>query len=184
MPQNEADFEIEFERAIATYADPGDAGHPQVLAARVEAAIDAHRVRRRWWLGISAAVPAMVCLLFLVLLSMPRHHQAPQRGMEVASTPKPLHPDLALSKAPLADQPQARKMTRVGRRMEPRSLPKLGQFPASTPLTEQEELLLQFIAQTPQSTQQSVARTQRQLNEPLQIAKLVILPLDNQAEQQ
>jgi hypothetical protein len=53
-------------------------------------------------------------------------------------------------------------------------LPKLDQFPAPVVLTEQERLLVQFIAHAPPSTQQLVAKAQKQSDEPLRIAELNI----------
>jgi hypothetical protein len=57
-------------------------------------------------------------------------------------------------------------------------LPKLDQFPAPRPLSEQEKLLLTFVAQTPTSEQKAILEEQQKSDGPLRIAALSIQPID------
>jgi hypothetical protein len=179
MPQNVSDFEEEFERALATYADPSDAGHPRVLAARVTTAIDTQRQRRRRWMGISVAVPGLVCLLVVALVHIRRPVEPAHRAAGLTAIPSlPRSMTVPSMAAPTA-KPHMEAARHEIVRNEPRRLPKLDQFPATTPATEQERLLVQFFAYAPPSTQQLVARAQRQSDEPLRIAELHIPFLDS-----
>jgi hypothetical protein len=178
MPHDAPDFETEFERAVATYADPSDGGYPQALTARVMAVVDAQRRRRRWWLGISVAVPALACLLVAALLYLRRPELQHQDRASIASTPA----SATAPETPLPAKPEVARSETVHRR--PRPLPKLDQFPAPTPLTEQERLLVQFVSHAPPSTQQLVAKAQKQSDQPLHIADLSIPFLDSSTQPQ
>jgi hypothetical protein len=56
--------------------------------------------------------------------------------------------------------------------------PKLDQFPAPAPLTEQERLLVNLAAQTSPEIQQDLVQAQQQAGMPLHIAELNIAPLN------
>jgi hypothetical protein len=56
--------------------------------------------------------------------------------------------------------------------------PKLDQFPAPAPLTEQERLLVNLAAQTSPEIQQDLVQAQQQASMPLHIAELNIAPLN------
>jgi len=178
MPQTTLDFENELERAIATYADPVDAGHSQVLAARVAATVHARRQKLRWLMGLTVAIPVLGCLLIVALLDS-RLSEPQHRGPEIAAIP---------STSPSATAPQAPSRSKLARRAilypKPRQLPKLDQFPTPAPITEQERLLVQFVGRAPQHTQQLIAKTQKQSDEPLRIAELAIPKLDSGSQPQ
>jgi len=63
-------------------------------------------------------------------------------------------------------------------RSQTRTLPKLDQFPAPAPLTEQERLLVNLAAHTSPEMQQDLVQTQQQAGMPLHIAELNIAPLN------
>ena len=180
MPQSTADFEREFERALAAYADPNDAGYPQVLAARVMAEVRMRQRKRRLWLGISAAAPLLGCMLVAAVLyfgrSEPQHREA-----KVVSIPAIPHAERAPE--PPAYAKARPKLVRGARAPNARPrLPKLDQFPAPAPMSEQEKLLVQFVRRTPPSTQRFVVKMQEQSDEPLRIAELSIPDLDSKTQ--
>ena len=181
MPQNESDFETEFERALAAYADPGEAGHPQVLTARVMTAVEMRRRKLRRWVRISIAIPALTCVLVAVLLHL-RRAEPQHRKIEIASTPPTAQAAAAIPKTavPAKVHVETARNRAVG--SVPRQLPKLDQFPAPTALTEQEQVLVQFVTYAPPNTQQLVAKAQKRSDEPLRIAELGIPYLDSSTQ--
>lgn len=179
MRQDVFDFEVEFEQALASYADPADAGHPHVLAARVKAAIDAKRRMRRVWLAGAIALPAVACLLVMVLLHEGRPAQNNLGAKELAAIPSASGPMTAPLKQVPSVKPRMKAQRREIIRDKPRQLPKLEQFPASTEPTEQERLLAQFVAHAQTATQQSVAKVEKLTSKPLHIAELSIPYLDS-----
>jgi len=182
MQQDASDFETKFEQALAAYADPGDAGHAEVLVARIVAEMHAHQRRRRWWLSLATATPAFACLL-IVALHFSRH-ESRHPAAEIASIPSITPTVTTFPKAATADKPHLETARHPAVRSTPRQLPKLDQFPAPTPLTEQERLLVQFVSHAPPSTQQLVAKAQKQSDQPLHIADLSIPFLDSSTQPQ
>ncbi len=192
MPPNEADFEKEFEQALASYSDPADAGLP----FRILTAIEAQQSRRRWLLIWGIAAPAIACLIIAFLLWPTKrlHEIAPASGTaEVSKSPSvvlPEQPCAAVAKdkehrtnaphlqatiqrtklqCPYPERPCSRTSGR---------LPKLDQFPTPRPLSEQEKLLITFVAQTPPREQKAILEEQQRSNGPLRIAALSIQPID------
>lgn len=174
MPLDTPDFEAELERAIAKYADPIDAGHPQVLMAHIMAAVEARRRKRRWWLGIAVAVPVLSCLL-VAILYMKRSETRPHAANN-ASVASVYSPAIAPRTLPSPRLEVARHETA---RHIPRQLPKLAQFPSPSAPTEQEQQLMQFIAHASPHTQQLVAQARTQSDKALHIAELSIPYLDS-----
>jgi hypothetical protein len=177
MRQNESDFEKELEQSLAAYTDPGDTGHPQVLTARVLAAVDGQRKEHRWWLGLGVALPAFACLVLvaIVVLWQPEH---PLQPAEIAAAPSSAPASAATVPAlSTAGTPKERTHAQVARNLAHQQ-PKLDQFPAPAPLTEQERLLVSFASQTSPDTQQAIVQAQQQSGLPLHIAELSIPPLN------
>lgn len=174
MPLDTPDFEAELERAIAMYADPSDAGHPQVLMAHIMAAVEARRWKRRWWLGIAVAVPMLSCLLIAILYieqSETRPHAANSASLAPIYSPVIAPRTLPSPRLEVARHETARHI--------PRQLPKLDQFPSPSAPTEQEQQLMQFIAHASPYTQQLVAKARMQPDKALHIAELSIPYLDS-----
>lgn len=173
MPQNDSDFEEKLEQALAAYADPGDAGHPQVLAARVLAAVEDQRRKRRWWLCFGIAAPALACLLLIAIAVLRQPEIAPRpagTAMVPASAPA--------VQAPVVVRPRMERVRGLAGLRQTRTLPKLDQFPAPAPLTEQERLLVNLAAHTSPEIQQDLVQAQQQASMPLHIAELNIAPLN------
>jgi hypothetical protein len=173
MPQNGSDFEEKFEQALAAYADPGDAGHSHMLTTRVLAAVEDRRRKRRWWLGFGIAAPALACLLLMAIavLRQPEHALRPAvTAMVPTSAPA--------MQAPVVARPRMERVHGPAARSQRRALPKLDQFPAPAPLTEQERLLVNLAAHTSPETLQDLVQTQQQAGIPLHIAELNIAPLN------
>jgi outer membrane biosynthesis protein TonB len=178
MSQIMPDFENEFERAIATYADPGDAGYRQALATRVLAAVNARRRKRHWLLRFAIAVPAFGCLLIVALLHFVRSEPQHQVADVVAISLLP-HP----ATVPPAPSPTKPDMARNEiTRHRPHQLPKRAQFPTPAPMTEQERLLVQFATHAPPTMQKQIAKTQQESDAPLGIAELTIPKLDSNSQ--
>ena len=178
MPQNESDFESEFELALAAYADPGDAGYPQTLTMRVMAAVEMRRRKLRWWLAFSIAVPVLVCLLVAALLHL-RRAEPQHQETEIASIPSTTQSVAAIPKTDVTAKVHVEAIRNRTVRSVPRQLPRLDQFPAPTALTEQEQVLVQFVTYAPPKTQQLVAKAQKEPDKPLRIAELGIPYLDS-----
>ncbi len=160
MPHDASDFETEFEQAVAVYANPDDTGHPQALTARVMAAVEMQRRKRRRWLAFSIAVPAFVCLLVAALLYL-RPPEPQHRTIEIASVPSTTQSVAARPKTDVPAKVHVEAARNRAVRSVPRPLPKLDQFPAPTALTEQEQMLTQFVTYAPPKTQQLVAKAQK-----------------------
>jgi hypothetical protein len=186
MRQNDPEFDAEFEQALATYADPADAGHPQILTARVLAAVENRQRQRRLFFGFAVAVPALACFMLAAFLL--HHTSAPPHEMaHVASRPVLPAPVLPSAQpTPVVKNEtrhSIRSATAATHSSQPKQLPKLDQFPAPSPLTEQEQMLISFATQTPTHTQQSVAKAQQQTGKPLHIAELSIPPIESSVQQ-
>jgi hypothetical protein len=178
MRQNDPEFDRRFEQALCSYADPAEAGQPEMLTSLALAKVEsAERIRRRWKLALIFIVPEFV-LLTLWLLFLSPH---PVRLTAVApqtvapSTPRTAsqqvahnHP-LAAAHAPLTHA--------VAIVRQQKHVPKLDQFPTPTPLNEQEQLLVSFVTEVPYATQQSIAESMQQADHPLHIAELSIAPI-------
>lgn len=186
MRQNDSEFDAELEQALATYADPADAGHPPILTARVLAAVETRQQQRRLFFGFAVAVPALACLILAAFLL--RHTSATPREMaHIASRPALSAPVLPSTQpTPVVENKtrhSLRPATAATRSSQPKQLPKLDQFPAPSPLTEQEQMLISFTTQTPPHAQQSVAKAQQQTGKPLHIAELSIPPIESSVQQ-
>lgn len=183
MPLSPSDFEDEFERAVAAYADPGDAGYPKVLAARVVVEINARRRKRRWWLGVAVTLPALACLLVVGLLHW-RRSEPQHRTVEVASVPLTAPSVTAAPKAALSGRTHMNGggMRRTIMQNRRQQLPKLDQFLAPTAPTEQERQLMEFAAQASPDTQKLIAQVQKEPDTPLRITELKIPFLDSSTQ--
>jgi hypothetical protein len=173
MPQNDSDFDEKFEQALAAYADPGDAGHPQRLTARVLAAVEGQRRKRNWWFVFGIAAPALACLL-LIAIAVLRQPEPALRPAETAMVPA----SAPAVHAPVVARPRMERVRGPAARSQTRTLPKLDQFPAPAPLTEQERLLVNLAAHTSPEMQQDLVQAQQQAGMPLHIAELNIAPLN------
>ncbi|WP_158748861.1 hypothetical protein [Acidobacterium sp. S8] len=162
----------EFERALASYADPAEAGHAGVLTARVMAAVEARGQRRAWFLRLGFAIPVLACLLLTVSVLRPHAKSAVKTAaLKPAYESAPATPLVPHAK------PHVEK---AGIRINPKRshpLPKLDQFPAADSLSEQERRLVSFATHAPPVEQSDIAQAQEQGGKPLHIADLDIPPI-------
>jgi hypothetical protein len=167
--QSDPDFDAKLDEALASYADPVGAGDPHMLMAGLLTAIEVKQQQRRWRLSLAFAAPVLACVLLAVYFV---NH--PFRPMKQSIPAFQAH-------LPPASPTQVQNVERVHMsaiHSQAKRLPKLDQFPTPAPLTEQERLLIQFAGQASESTQQQVAKMQKQSDEPLRIADLMIPKLD------
>ncbi|HTZ90465.1 MAG TPA: hypothetical protein VMA71_08990 [Alloacidobacterium sp.] len=177
MLQNDPEFEAKLAQAVASYADPADAGHAQVLTARVLSAIGRKQRPQRWGLRFVLGTATLACVLLIVFLTQ----RQPRPVNQSARAPLPASV-LALPSAPASaasSKVHIQRFHLAAVRDRTKHLPKLDQFPAPAPMTEQEKLLIQFVAHAPPSTQQLIAKTQKESDESLRIAKLTIPDLNS-----
>ncbi|HYK34961.1 hypothetical protein [Alloacidobacterium sp.] len=178
--QNDFELDAKFEQALTSYADPAKAGDPQALTRRVLVALEERR-QHYWWVRLTIAAPALACLLLVAFLTQRQHQSANQtttRAVQVPATP-PILPSASTAEVSHVEQVHV-----TAARHAQKHLPKLDQFPTPTPLTEQEQLLIQFSGQAPTSTKQQIAKTQKESDAPLRIADLTIPKLDSNTQPQ
>jgi hypothetical protein len=171
--QNDSELDVKLEQAVASYADPADAGDSHVLTEHVLRAIDRKRQQRRWWFSLAFATPALACVTLIVFFA----HNPSQPERQTVSVSHPVLPAAPPMETPYVERVHVPVVH--ARQSKPKNLPKLDQFPAPTPLTEQERLLVQFATQAPPSTLRQIAKTQNESDAPLRIAELTIPKLDS-----
>ena len=161
--------------ALTTYADPGPALAPGVLAHI--AARNAASRRTRWFWAAGLATAAAVLLLILV----PSHttlppHTAPRTQAAASPSPKPVeHAATALPAHHAAPHMRPAEHRALP---TPAPLPRQQTFPAPSPLTNQEQALIQLVSALPPKQQKHLMETQQQPVEPLRIAAISIPPLE------
>ena len=154
--------------ALAGYAD---AEPLEGLEGRVMRRVRAAGRRRAF--GWAAAMAAAVVVLMTVIVARTPRVVAPKSHdvarVETVVPPRP---------TPVAEKPRIARRRRVNSRiarLEP--LPKLEQFPAPTPLTEEERALAVFVARYPKEAQQAFADLRKRSEEPVEIKPIEIPPL-------
>lgn len=168
------DFSSELERALASYADPIGVGEPSQMTARVLAAIEKNEKRKKCWEWTFIFVmPEFAFLLVAAIFLLPSawHTErltSQDLALSVTYTPQAQLP-AEQAAAPVLQRAPALKAHKV----EQARLPKLDVFPAPTPLTEQEKLLITFVQRSTVSTRLSITNKPNGI-EPLHIAELKI----------
>lgn len=154
--------------ALAGYAD---AEPLEGIEERVMRQVRAARRRRVFGWAAAMAVAAVVVMTVIVVrtprVAAPKHDDiarvivpVPERPVPAAETPRIV--------------PRRRVNSRIAR-LEP--LPKLEQFPAPTPLTEEERALAAFVARYPKEAQQAFEDLRKRSEEPVEIKPIEIPPL-------
>jgi hypothetical protein len=120
----------------------------------------------RW----SWAIPAAACLLWAGIF-WNRHAATPERvqvshvaAARATAPPRPATP-------PMVDHPHKRQ-----------ALPRLPQFPAPAPVTNEERALLAFVALAPKEAQEALIDTPQQSVEPIRIEEIKIQPLQSDGQ--
>lgn len=162
--------------ALSTYADPGPALAPSVLAHVVARNAASRRTRWFWTAGLATAAAAFVLLLILAPWRAPLPpHTAPHTQASVPPSQAPVEPTTA--------RPAHHAIQRVHAAPRvisnpPAPLPKQQTFPAPSPLSNQEQALIQLVSTLPPTQQKHLSETQQQPVEPLHIAAISIPPLE------
>jgi hypothetical protein len=112
------------------------------------------------------AIPAAACLLLAVVF-WTQHTGRPEQ-------PRPAQVTRAIA-LPRPATPETSPI--VNRRRKRKILPKLPQFPAPAPVTNEERALLAFAARAPKEAQESLIEAEQQSVEPIRIEEIKIQPL-------
>ena len=159
------DLEHILDESIASYADGEPlAGLDERIMARIR--LTPRRARRTAAQWATAAIVAAIAALWCMIPNAPQ----PVAGIVRTRTPL-LAPLPALTERVVAAK-------RRGHVQRIPALPKQLVFPAPSPLTPEERRLVAMVAQDPQATAQAFASLRKRASEPLDIAPLVIPPLD------
>jgi hypothetical protein len=176
------DFDHLLNAALSSYAEP-EAGLEDRVLSRLEETHTpqaAHKTPR--WLPWAIALPLAACLILAATLTLrSAHHptdqqaqhapQPPTQTTQQSAPPHPpatAHPPTLHTVAAHTTRPTASK---------PAPLPKLDVFPTPRPLSPEEQALIHFVATAPESERNAMLAAQRQNNEPLHIAEIVIQPI-------
>jgi hypothetical protein len=186
MPEQD-ELDLLVRSALSSYGDPGpESDLEERVLARI--ASEATPVQKRAWLPWAIAFPIAAGLLLLLVYSSYRRTQpsishAEQASLQQHSPTIAAQPNV--STEPRVTLPQRAKapltqayprMTAVTAKAAP--LPKLDMFPSTQPLTAEEQALATFVAHTPKSELEALAKAQSQADAPLSIAAIKIQPLD------
>jgi hypothetical protein len=180
MRQNDPDFDRELEHALAAYADPCDAGQPHVLTHRVIARVEKAQKQRRWKLAFIFVIPEFALLLLWIVFLLPHHPKSMPAEIGNNTSAAVTPPTVAAVRPSIltpghVPPPHTHAVSAEQKRTP---LPKLDQFPAPAPPTEQEKLLMAFSESVPADAQQSIAELQPE-PKPLRIAELKIPAIDS-----
>jgi len=204
-------YDALIDRALRSYAEPGEVPEAQVVLARVlSRARESESQRRVLWVW-GAAVAAGLAVM--VLVGMVWGMRSPQRP-EIAWKPKA--PGVTLSattqspypgmKANNGEENMPRRLKpeifgqhngtaeavplQNGRTAERESwaeaenhLPRMEVFPMPRPLSAEEQALVAFANDVPAKVQQQVIEAQKHVGDPIAIAELKIAPLDDGEKQ-
>jgi hypothetical protein len=153
------------EKGIAGYAQSEPlAGIEERILARIRTV---ERPRRRltgWAMAFAVGLAGIG-----VLRVLPRHEEPQPVRVATNTQPTPVRGDVATAQV---SPPRSHHST--GKT----ALPKLPVFPTPSPLTAEERRLLGLVRQDPEGTAEAF-ESLRKRNEPLEIAPLVIEPLEN-----
>ena len=159
---HEENFERELDGALAKYAaaEPREGLEQRVLATLRAQGSHAGRVAWRRWVAAGFAVASLAGLAIWVggrsavvnIRPVAIHQQIPSAG-DSASNSGPAT-DLNIEETQGQSRKKPMKSTRRRDKEIARAsvevVPKLAQFPAPEPLTEEEKLLIQFVGQDPE----------------------------------
>jgi hypothetical protein len=164
------ELERVLQEGISRYADAEPlAGLEERIMARVRITESSRRSIAEWWAVLAVGVAALVVGGF-VYLGM-EHTQS--RPLTVALTKKAAIPELAPRRTAAIGvfKPRGHSHARA-------ALPKQPQFPTPSPLTSEERLLVAMVKQDPEQTARAFDSLRKRASEPLEIAPLVISPLE------
>jgi hypothetical protein len=170
MEDNMDELERVLQEGISGYADGEPlAGLEERVISRVRMKERSRRSRADWWAVLAVGAAALLVGGFVYLRM--EHTKPPP--ISVAVVTKSVIPDLAPRRtaAIRVSKPRGHSHAKA-------PLPKQPEFPTPFPLTSQERLLLAMVQQDPERTAQAFESLRKRASEPLEIAPLVIPPLE------
>ncbi|MDR3738814.1 MAG: hypothetical protein P4L40_07320 [Terracidiphilus sp.] len=175
MPDRD-DLDRLLDNALSTYADPGPHLARNVLAhVTARNAASQHRAPWLWAIGLATATAVTVLLVSIAPWRTPLSpHTAPRTQAVVLPSPAPAqHVVTALPARHAVLHPAVRRAL-----INPAPPPKQEIFPAPSPLSNEEQALIQLVSTLPPAQQKHLMQTQQQPVEPLHIAAISIPPLE------
>ena len=171
MKDNDTRLERILEQGISSYThcEPLAGLEERIMARLHLAERPRERTQRRW-----AALAAGLALLIVgVSIYWPMRHVEPKPVRIAAAETKtpPFEPIQAPNQPPRIRKPMHRS-----RQVD--TLPKRAVFPTPSPLTPEERRLLAMVQQDPEGTVQAFESLRKRASEPLEIAPLVIPPVE------
>ncbi len=170
MENDMDELERVLQEGISRYADAEPlAGLEERIMARVRMTASSRSSRADWWAVLAIGVAASLVGGFVYL----RMEHTESRPLTIAAVKRAAIPVLAPRQtAPIKIlKPRVHSHVRA-------ALPKLPEFPTPSPLTSEERLLLAMLQQDPERTAQAFDSLRKRESEPLEIAPLVIPPLE------
>lgn len=186
----ESRLDAAIDRALRSYAEPGEVPEARVVLARVmeRARVSESQRKALWiWGAAAAGLAAMVLVGLVWVLQGPRRAEiawAP-KAPGVVSVPQRHEEDGAgvFNPTLLAPETGATRMGHSGVTghlkavnrevsMTAESLPKRDVFPTPRPLSAEEQALVVFARQAPQEVKKAVIEDQRHWGDPISVADL------------
>lgn len=159
--------------ALSSYAEPANGLEERVLRRVSRAAAPRRRFVWLWPAGLAAAAT-----LLLVVAAPWRSSLPPHTAPRATAAPPPARAAVEPPPAPPRLQHTAAHRAIAA----PAPLPKLDIFPAPSPLTHQEQALLQFVAQSSAQQQHALLAERQQADAPIRISAITIPPIASPAE--
>jgi hypothetical protein len=170
MEDDMDELERILQEGVSRYADGEPlAGLEERIIARVRVTGSLRRSRAEWWVVLAVGLAALLVGGFVYL----RMEHTESRPLTVAVIEKAAVPDLAPrpTAAVGVQKPRGHSHPRA-------ALPKQPQFPTPLPLSREERLLVAMVQEDPERTAQAFESLRKHESESLEIAPLVIPPLE------
>src|SRR5579872_6059780 len=154
---------------LAGYVDAEPLGGiEERVLNRVRAAETGGKRLWRW-----AAACAVAASIVWAVVTLREQAPAPAKPVQVAREPKTSPPRLAAS----TDKPEIRLhgvRTRRAQKHQPSTPPKLEQFPAHAPLSDEERALMAFVRQHPAEAREAFSDLRKRSDNPVEIQPIEI----------
>jgi hypothetical protein len=204
-------YDALIDRALRSYAEPGEVPEAQVVLARVlSRARESESQRRVLWVWGAAVAAGLAVMVLVGMVWVTRSPQRPEiawkpkvPGVTLSATTQSPYPGM---KANNGEENMPRRLKpeifgqhngtaeavplQNGRTAERESwaeaenhLPRMEVFPMPRPLSAEEQALVAFTRDVPAKVQQQVIEAQKHVGDPIVIAELKIAPLDDGEKQ-
>jgi len=184
------ELDVLLDSALSTYAEPRSGLEERVLNGLAEGRLAPPAKSRqtpfpvRRWIPLAVGLAVAACLLLVLMV----HNSTRPREIE-ARNPASSQPQPHRTIAPPSNTAGEPTHLAFARTVKPRAqhsapvqqaaLPKLDVFPAPQPLTPQEQALVVFVAQAPETERKAVVEAQQQIETPISVAAIHIPPLES-----